>query len=676
MKIFFHLMLFLYLSAALVSLLFARTHRFANIIANLFSMAASLCGVAFSLSFFAGTTKQITLLSWADSVPYLAFSLNADSLSAFFIFCLTLLAFCVSLYSLGYLQHYYGSRPVGLFNLLYNLFLLSMALLFTSRNIISFLVFWELMSLFSYALVVFEAEHPENSRAGLLYLIMTHLGTAFLVVAFMLIYQYTGSLEIGPAGSAIPPFWQNVVFVLLLVGFGIKAGVIPLHIWLPYAHPAAPSNVSALMSGIMIKTAVYGLIRFVLIVLGASAPWWGTVVLLAGAVSAVLGVAYALMEHNFKRLLAYHSIENIGIILIGLGISLYAAANHHPAAAGLALLASLFHLLNHTLFKGALFLGAGSLHYATHTKDIEELGGLMKKMPYTGFLFILASLSISAIPPFNGFVSEWLTYQSLFLNLTLAGSGLKLLSMLAVAALALAGALAAACFVKLIGISFLGLPRSEHAKEAMEVPYSMLAGMGILTFFCLIFGIFPRLVTVPLDRVNGDLLAVSVLPALQGDSFFLYYPLEFNGSLISPASLLLFGLVLFAAVVAVVKLLGGKTGEKTYGTWDCGFGTLNSHMQYSATGFSKPIRIVFRGLYRPTRELQCEPGPSPYYHQSMRYVVSTQPIFEKYFYHPVTRSFTCWARKVRLAVQTGSVHTYLVYIFVALVALLLYNRLG
>lgn len=674
MKTLFYLMLTLYAFAAAVSLILYSRHRAGNILANILSMAASLGGIAFSLSFLLGPAVSLPLLAWKGYVPYITVSLGLDSLSAFFILCLTLLSFCVSLYSLGYLTHYYNKRPVGLFNCLYNLFLISMALVFTSRNIISFLLFWELMSLVSYALVVFEAEQPENSRAGLIYLIMTHAGTAFLIVAFMLIYTFTGSLEIAPAGDAITPPLKNLIFFLLLIGFGTKAGVIPLHVWLPYAHPTAPSNISALMSGIMIKSAVYGLILFLFGVLGVSTAWWGMTILVSGCVSTVLGIAYALMENNYKRLLAYSSIENIGIIMMGLGISVAAFAGGHETLAGLAFTASLFHLINHTLFKGALFLGAGSLHYATHTKDIEHLGGLLKKMPYTGLLFILASLSISAIPPFNGFISEWLTYQSLFSCILESATELKLLAMLAIAALAMAGALAAYCFVKLIGIAFLGLPRCDCAKKVREVPTGMLAGMGLLTSLCLIFGLFPRLVINPLDKVVREILNVSILSGLQGEHVFVHHTLETHGSGISPAYALLLGLFLVLAVFAAVKTAGAKSSKRIYGTWDCGFGKLNARLQYTATGFSKPIRIVLRGLYRPTRQLQVEPGPSPYYHKSMKYIVSTQSIFEKYFYGPLTGAVTNLSRKLRLVVQTGSVHIYLVYIFVTMVVLLVYNR--
>lgn len=663
---------FLYISAAILALILYRKHKPSNIVANFISAVAAILGITASIGHLLSGTGRISLLSLPSPVPYISFILNLDSLSAFFILTLSLLTLCVSIYSMGYISHYYHKRAVGLFNFLYNLFILSMLAVVTAGDLVFFLIAWEIMSLTSYFLVIFESEETANQKAGVFYLIMTHVATAFLTIAIVLTYKFTGSLEMGASLQTAPAFIKNILFVCFLIGFGTKAGVIPLHVWLPYAHPAAPSNVSALMSGIMIKTAIYGLIRFVLGSLGAEFQWWGTAILIVGAVSTILGVAYALMEHNIKRLLAYHSIENIGIILLGLGISFIAYANGNMVLFSLGMLAALFHLLNHTIFKGALFLGAGAIHYATHTKDLEEMGGLLKKMPYTGLFFLIASLAISAIPPFNGFVSEWLTYQALFQNFGFPATGLKLITMLSVAALAMAGAMAAACFVKFFGISFLGLPRSEEAKEAGEVPKTMLWGMGLLSFFCLLLGVFPLLAIRLLDQVNVGLAGPSIMEKLHGATFFVYYPVTAGGNQITPLAVAAGGFLLMIMILAVVKLIGRGTKERKYGTWDCGFPALNARMQYSATGFSKPLRIVLRGIYRPTRELQVENGPTPYHHKSMKYVVTTESIFEKYLYRPFTTSFTNFARRLRLMVQTGSIHTYLIYIFITLIALLIY----
>ncbi|MDX9872240.1 MAG: proton-conducting transporter membrane subunit, partial [Clostridia bacterium] len=612
MIVLFMTALALYGCAAVLPLILTKYQRAHTLLSNLLQAAASCCTALLALGRLNAAGPALKLLDISSPIPYLTLTLKLDKLSAFFLLCLAVLSLSVSIYSIGYMKHYFDKLNTGLFHCFVNVFIVSMFFVLTAADLVSFLIAWEIMSLVSYALVVFETKETENSKAGLLYIIMTHLGAAFLIIAFMLLYVHTGSLEIAAAGGLSTKV-KNILFVLFLLGFGVKAGLIPLHVWLPYAHPVALSNISALMSGIMIKTAVYGLLRFILVVLGASETWWGVVILLLGAVAATLGIAYALLENNYKRLLAYSSIENIGIILIGLGVALAASAGRHPAVAALALLASLFHVLNHTLFKGALFLGAGSLHYALQTKNIEKLGGLMKKMPFTGVLMLLAALAISALPPFNGFVSEWLTFQSIFQFLNVSGTGAQLLGMLSAAALALTGGLGAACFVKLIGISFLGLPRSPEAEEAREAPAPMLFGMGILVFLCLLLGIFPRAMAGLLDGINQELLQISILPAIKGSIIFIYYPLQVGGTAISPVFVLAGGLVLLIICLTVIHLLHPHSNQRLYETWDCGFGGLNSRMQYTATGFSKPLRIVFRTLYRPKRVLEYKEGLSPYY---------------------------------------------------------------
>jgi formate hydrogenlyase subunit 3/multisubunit Na+/H+ antiporter MnhD subunit len=544
-----------------------------------------------------------------------------------------------------------------------------------SGNAIFFFFAWEAMSLISYFLVIFESEHVENQKAGNLYIIMTHIGTAFLLIAFMIMFSYTGTFDMFGSSDAIPEFAKNAMFVLLLIGFGTKAGVIPVHIWLPRAHPAAPSNVSALMSGIMIKTAIYGLLRFALVFLHVENTWWGILILVIGIVSTVLGVAYALMEHDIKRLLAFHSVENIGIILIGLGVGFIAIAQHNEFLGALAITASLLHTFNHTLFKGGLFLGAGSIQYATHTKNIEKLGGLIKKMPVTALLVLCFSLAICAIVPFNGFISEWLTYQALFANIIPGAAGINILSILSVAALALAGALAVACFVKLFGISFLGRPRSEAAQDAKEVPVTMNIGMGILALMCLAIGLFPVTFITGVDKVVSGLVGISILDKLQGGFIYAYYPLNISGNAISPLVILGVAIGIILIAILVIRIIGGKYIERIYGTWDCGFESLNSRMQYSATGFSKPLRIVLKILYRPSREIEIEEGTSSYFPTSIKYKVSTEQVFEKYFYGPLLRITKKFSRKVKFSVQTGSIHAYLVYIFIAVLILMLYNRL-
>src|SRR5881409_559698 len=372
-----------------------------------------------------------------------------------------------------------------------------------------FLLVWELMSLSSYFLVVTEHDKAEVRHAGFFYLIMTHVGTAFIFLTFLVFFREAGSFSFEAfrhSAYPLPEDIRTLAFLTALIGFGAKAGIVPLHVWLPYAHPAAPSHVSSLLSGVMIKTAIYGIVRVYFDFLGGEFPWWwGLVVLTVGAVSALLGVMYALMEHDLKSLLAYHSVENIGIILLGIGAGMIFQSYGLASLAALGLLAGLYHTINHAVFKGLLFMGAGALLSATHTRNMEEYGGLIRKMPWTAFFFLIGAVSISALPPSNGFVSEWLVFQSLFLSFQLPDLFLKLMLPIAAAMLALTGVLALACFVKAFGISFLALPRSAHARHAEEVPVSMRLGMALLAVACIALGVAPMVVVPLLDRVVAPL---------------------------------------------------------------------------------------------------------------------------------------------------------------------------
>ncbi|KLU67347.1 hydrogenase-4 component B [Desulfosporosinus acididurans] len=650
-----------------------KTSMTGSVMVNAVCIVASGLGGAASAAKILLAVNSLKLINLSSTIPFISLEMNLDNLSAYFVLALSVLVFCVSLYSIGYLSHYNGKRNIGLFNLLYTLFILAMIGVLTSANTVCFYIFWEAMSLLSYFLVVFESEKEENTKAGTVYIVMTHIATALLLIGFIIIYSYTKSFALSANTAAIPGMAKNIVFILFLIGFGTKAGIIPLHIWLPHAHPAAPSNVSALMSGIMIKTAIYGLVRFVLCYLGVQNTWWGVVILILGILSAVLGVAYTSMEHNVKRLLAFCSVENIGIILIGLGVSFIAFALHHQIIGSLALTAALLHTFNHTLFKGGLFLGAGAIQYATHTKNIEDLGGLIKTMPLTALFFLCFSLAISAIVPFNGFISEWLTYQSLFASILPGHIGLNFLAVLAAAALALTGAMAAAAFVKLFGISFLGLPRSEQAAKAQDVPATMMIGMGILAALCLGIGLFPLTMIKLLDKVVFSVGGGSISGQLRGGFLLAYYPLTISVNSISPLTFMLaLGVIILLAFI-VIRIVGGKYIERRYGTWDCGFEALNSRTQYSATGFSKPIKIVFRALFRPIRKTIVE-GDSQYHPEAIIYSTTVTSIFEDYLYEPVYRALLRFSRRTKFRVQTGSIHNYLFYIFALVLLLMLYNR--
>src|SRR3990170_3359349 len=500
-----------FILGAVIAILLNDRMRACTIMSYGCSVIASILGIAggFGVIISGPLTLRLPVL-----IPITDMNIFIDRLSAFFIMVICVTALAVSIYSIGYTREYFGKKSIGLLGFLYNLFILSMILVVSANNAILFLIFWEVMSLISYFLVTYEHENKEARQAGYIYILMTHIGTGFIILSFLILASSGGSFSFDSfrtGGISMLPWMKDAAFLLALIGFGTKAGIVPLHIWLPYAHPAAPSNVSALMSGVMIKTAIYGLIRVTFDFLGGDVFWWGMLILIVASVSALLGVMYALMEHDMKRLLAFHSVENIGFILIGVGMSIIFMSAGMPKLAAFALIAGLYHLINHAVFKALLFMGAGSIIYSTHTKNIEEMGGLLKKMPWTGAFFLIGSISISALPPFNGFVSEWLTFQSQLLGVNISDDIAKIIILFSGAALGLTSALAAACFVKAFGISFLALPRSSHAERAKEVPVSMLIGMGMLSIICILLGVLPMYILSFLDTVTGPIVGTSII---------------------------------------------------------------------------------------------------------------------------------------------------------------------
>ncbi len=598
----------------------------------------------------------------------LSFSFQTDALTGFFVLVISVISLAVSVYSIGYTR---GMERAGQAGCLYNTFTLSMYAVVLSGNIITFLISWETMSLLSYFLVTINRDE-ESSSAGLLYAVMTHAGTACIIALFMLFYSQTGSMdftEIRSAAQSIPAWLRNLIFVLSVLGFGTKAGIIPLHTWLPRAHPAAPSNVSALMSGVMIKTGIYGIVRINFDLLHAAPLWWGISILVIGAVSCILGVMYALMEHDIKRLLAYHSVENIGIILLGLGAALMLNSSGLPGAAALAFTAALYHTLNHAVFKGLLFLGAGSVMHATHTRNMEDMGGLLKAMPYTGLFFLVGSVSICALPPFNGFVSEWLTYHALLAGYNAASVTAKIVSPLCGAALAVTGALAAACFVKAFGISFLGLPRSSHSENVREAGAAMLTGMGFLAILCLVLGLFPGIALYIISPAASAYAGGT--GRILSDSGFLHIANTF--STLSPAGIIFSILIMFLATIVFVYSTGGRGRVTTGDSWDCGIKALTPRMQYTATAFTKPLRIIFSRIYLPRKHISISYIVKPLFIRSMEYDSEITPFFEKYIYRPVMAFINAAASRIQV-LQSGSLHLYLGYILATLIILLILGR--
>ncbi len=638
--------------------------------------AFSACGIVVAVEVLSAGPLALSLpLSSDNGQISFGYSIMVDQLSAFFLLVICTLALPVSIYSFGYVKEYEGKYGLGRFGLLYNLFLLSMVLVVTAGNVVAFLIAWELMSLCSYFLVTFENRDTEKASAGMLYLVMTHLGSALIMSALLLIAFQANSFEFSAmkdVGQFMGVDVRNLAFILLLLGFGTKAGIVPLHIWLPKAHPAAPSNISALMSGVMIKTAIYMLIRTYFDFLGINGPedaWLGLLFLLIASVTALVGVLYALVEKDYKRILAFSSIENIGIVLIAFGSALLFKAYGLNDLAALALIATLLHVFFHSLFKGLLFLGAGAILHATGTRNLERLGGLSRRMKVTSVLFFIGVLSVVAVPPFNGFVSEWLIFQSLLLSFTLNDVLVNLLVATALGMLALTGALAATCFVRFYGMAFLARPRSREAAVAKEVPRSMLLGMAVLAVLCLLTGLLSTNIIQVVDSVTTPFAGTSIAGRLT-NGIVLETPVSSFSSM-SPVLISLALLIALPLAYLFATRYGGVRAVRIGDTWDCGT-PLNERNEYTPTGFAQPLKRVFRGFYRERTRTAVERGADPYLRR-LTYETSIPELIDDFLYRPIVKIAVGLARKVGV-IQTGSIQAYLAYIFVTLVLLLIIFR--
>ena len=629
---------------------------------------AALVGLAATALGVAGMLGRAGTLAVPWLVPLGGLELTLDPLGGFFLALVGFVAVPASVYAIGYAAG--STRGV----LAYLVFIVSMCAVPLAANVMTFAIAWELMSLASYFLVLQERERRETADAAWVYAVMTHAGLACLLAGMLLLAAWTGSVRFADWRAAAPALSagaRDLAFLLLAVGFAGKAGVIPLHVWLPLAHPAAPSHVSALMSGVMIKLGVYGLVRAGTDWLGGGPAWWGTAVLLAGVVSAVVGVLYALVEHDLKRLLAFHSIENVGIILIGVGAGML---YRHAGLGELALLglaAGLYHTVNHAAFKGLLFLGAGAVVHATGTRDVERLGGLIKRMPWTAACFLVGAAAISALPPLNGFVSEWLTFVALLQNTQIAAPPLNLVFALGIAGLALTSGLAMACFVKAFGITFLALPRSDAAAGAREAGPAMRAGMALLVAACVALGLGPTVVLPRLAAVAAPLAGAGA-PARPALGDWLTVQLSGDFASLSPlaiAAALTLGL---AAPLVALRLAGASRRRRLYETWGCGRMLQTARMEYTATAFANPFKRVFDFFYRPAKRLDIEFHPeSRLFVERIEYANPTRSIFEDWLYRPVLAGLHAAARSVR-PIQSGSANLYLAYILVALIVLLVF----
>jgi len=597
-------------------------------------------------------------------LPWLGAHFRLDALAAFFLIVVNLGGATASLFGLGYGSHEEAPGRVLPF---FPAFLAGMNLVVVAADAFTFLFAWEFMSLSSWALVMAHHRRPGNAAAGYLYLVMASLGTLALILALGLLAGPDGGYAFEAMRSDPPTATiAAVVLVLALVGAGSKAGLVPLHVWLPLAHPAAPSHVSALMSGVMTKVAVYGFVRIVFDLAGPPEWWWGALVPLIGGITAVLGVLYALMEHDLKRLLAYHTVENIGIIFIGLGLALAFGANDMPGAAALALTAALLHVFNHSVFKSLLFFGAGAVLVSTGERDMERLGGLIHRMPLTAFAFLVGSAAISALPPFNGFVSEWLTFQAILLSPSLPQWLLKFLVPAIGALLALSAALAAACFVKAFGITFLGRPRTPVASDALETDRWSLTAMFALAALCLLAGILPGYFIDALAPVIHGLTGAN-LPRQNELDWLTIVPIEQSRS--SYNGLLLFFFIVLAAGLgaeAIHRLASARTRRSP--AWDCGFPDPSPATQYTSGSFSQPIRRVFGTVvFRASEEVHM---PPPGDARAARLHVRLHDVPWDALYVPVAKIVGFAADRLN-RVQFLTIRGYLTLVFSALVLLLM-----
>lgn len=647
----------LIVACGLLALFFERRER----LATAFALAGCLSGcliAAVPAVRVLATGRSVALrLPW--SIPMGSFAIALDPLSAFFCLPIVLLGGLAAIYGTAYLRAWRGRKNLGACWFFFNVLLASMLLVVSARNGVLFLIAWEVMALASFFLVMFEDEKESVRRAGRTYLIATHLGTASLLVLFLLLGRRSASLDFDAFGAASSGV-ASAVFLLALVGFGTKAGLMPLHVWLPEAHPAAPSHVSALMSGVMIKTGIYGLLR-TFTFLGPPPAWWGWTIVCIAVVSGVLGVLFALAQHDLKRLLAYHSVENIGIICLGLGIGLLGESYGQPAISFLGFAGGLLHVFNHALFKGLLFLGAGAVVHSTHTREIDHLGGLLKRMPWTGALFLIGAAAICGLPPLNGFTSEFLIYVGAFNAVITQGAGGAIAGIVVIGALALIGGLAVACFAKAFGIVFLGEARSDHATHAMECGWAMRLPMAVLAAGCVLGGLLGPVAVHGISKAAAQLCTSpgaeeAALTRAVGPLRWVMF--------VSAAFLLL------AAAVAYLRhlLLNGRS-VRTSVTWDCGYAAPAPRMQYTSSGFAQPIVTLFRFVLRTHREQTAVAG---YFPGQAGLSTHTNDPAQEEVYEPAFEGAGRLLAKLRW-LQSGHMQLYVLYIAVTLLVLLVWK---
>ena len=628
----------------------------------LFPLGALLCVGMFLLAgafLIRGQAPEAMTLPLG--LPDLPFHVRLDALSAFFLMVLGVAGAGISIFASGYFRSGEGTAP-GLLGLHYHLFLASMAAVMLADDAYLFMVVWETMALTSYFLVTSQHRIPEIRRAGFLYLLMAHLGALCILLGFGVMQGGSWRFTFDAMRSAsLTPFWATAAFTLALLGFGAKAGLVPLHAWLPEAHPAAPSPVSAMMSGLMLKTAIYGLLRITFDLLHVRFWQWGMAVLALGLFSGLFGAIFAAVQTDMKRLLAYSSIENVGLIFTGIGLSILFSASHLPLFAALALAAALIHVLNHALFKSMLFLATGSVMHATRQRSLGKLGGLIRFMPWVAVLALIGTLASAGLPPLNGFVSEWLLLQSFLFTPQLPQAFVNMLVPLGAAALALTLALAAYVMVKFYGIIFLGQPREASLHEAQHSNWLERIGLGWLAAGCVTIGVQPQLALHAAGRATGMLVGREVAPE---PSIWRIAPIAPEQASYSGWIFLAVILCVVAITFLAVRLLAHGRVRRT-APWDCGYPWQNPRMQDTAEGFGQPIRHMFGAFFRMERTLPAPGDPAP------RYRIHIEDRFWRAFYLPLASGVQRLADAVSF-LQGGRLSFYLLSSFLTLLGLLVF----
>ena len=645
---------------AIVALCLSKAENTAKVVACLFGIVAACCSIIAGATGIFGAEQFIC---FATPFNFANFTLLINPLSGLLLVAINILALVAWIYGLAYFDEYKG-MSLGAIGFFMNLFVASMNMVLTVDNAFWFLVFFELMSLTSYFLVIVE-QKPQSIKGGFLYFIMAHVGFFMIMLSYLIMAANTGSFEFATfRATQFSPAIASLCFILAFCGFGCKAGMFPFHSWLPQAHPAAPSNVSALMSGGMIKIGIFGIVKVGLDLLGSCEVqlWWGLVILVIGALSSVLGVAYALGEHDIKKLLAYHSVENIGIILLGIAIGYMGMALNQPVIAVLGIMAGLYHVLNHAMFKGLLFLGAGSVLYTTGSRNMEIMGGLARVMPATAMCFLIGSLAISAIPPLNGFVSEWFIYQSMFSVAITGDIIVRFFAAFAAVSLAITGALAVTCFVKAYGVTFLGAPRSEAAANAKEVPISMRIGMIILAVMCVCLGIGAPWVAPVMQNIAAATTGQAAIAVASGLDIA-------NPAISSVVSTPMLAILLIACVLVPVaaRSLFSKGGVATdRDPWACGY-ALDPEMPVVATTFAAEVKMFLKPIYAAREAVVSTAGSfQAMFGNVVSGAAKAETVGDKYVVAG-TASFVNWISKQVQKIEGGNFRVYIIYIVVALV---------